>query len=339
MLRRKSCQADTENMNISSIYDKDCDREIIKEHESANRLQVFEDRPFHDDNWEVTDFYQDKMEEINSFVSVNTIKGLGYGGFRVTREYNKSKIVQDIVVYSEDRRIDFKTFADWHENHVLLKASFPTDIHSTKATYEIQFGNVERNTHKNTSWDAAKFEVCAQKWADISEEGYGVSILNNCKYGYSAEGSEIKLTLIKCGTFPNTEADQGEHSFTYTLLPHKDGYRQGKTIEEAYLLNRPLETAYARGKGTLAESFSFAACDSPNIVIETVKRAEDGRGFIIRLYDAWDKKSKPVIKFGLPIKKISLCDMMENDLAELGEGDELCLKVNNFEIVTLRIEL
>ena len=181
--------------------------------------------------------------------------------------------------------------------------------------------------------------MCAQKWGDLSEDGYGVSLLNNCKYGYSAEGGEIKLTLIKCGTYPNTEADQGEHSFTYSLLPHRGGFRDGHTVEEAYLLNRPLEAVQTVGGGGLPSEFSLVSCDCPNIVIETVKQAEDGNGFIVRLYDAWDRKSRPVLKFGIPIRKIILCDLSENDMEEVGSSDEVTLPVSNFEIITLRFTI
>ena len=197
---------------------------------------------------------------------------------------------------------------------------------------------MERPTHENTSWEAAKFEVCAQKWGDLSEEGYGVSILNNCKYGYSASGSEMSLTLIKCGTYPNPEADQGVHTFTYSLYPHKDSFKQGGTINEAYLLNRPLEVVSAKGAGKLPSEYSLISCDSPNIIIETVKAAENGKGIIVRLYDAWDKKSAPILNFGFDAEEIYLCDMMEQPVAKIGSGNSVKLNVSNFEIITLLIE-
>lgn len=323
-------------MNIVSLYDKENQREVVKNNNPANRLQIYEDYPQEWDNWEITDYYQDKMQTIDDVSNVKVLQGNGFGGFEITRSYGQSEIIQNIIVYANSRRIDFKTVADWHEHHKLLKASFATTVHTNKATYDIQFGNVERATHKNTSWDQAKFEVCAQKWGDLSEDGYGVSLLNNCKYGYSAEGGEIKLTLIKCGTYPNTEADQGEHSFTYSLLPHKGSFRDGHTVEEAYLLNRPLEAVQTVGGGRLPSEFSLVSCDCPNIVIETVKQAEDGNGFIVRLYDAWDRKSRPVVKFGIPTREIILCDLSENDMEEVGSGDEVTLPVSNFEIITLR---
>lgn len=326
------------NMNIVSLFDKDNDREIIAEGGVGNQLRIFEDYPREYDNWEISNYYKQKMWEVNDVQSVTPVCGNGFGGFEIVRSYMNSTIMQTILVYGESRRIDFETKLDWHEHHVLLKAAFPTTIHTNKATYEIQFGNLERPNHSNTSWDAAKFEVCAQKWGDLSEEGYGVSLLNDCKYGYSADGNEIALTLLKCGTHPNEEADQGEHTFTYSLYPHKDSFKQSGTIQEAYLLNRPLECMPTVGGGTLPLEYSLISCDCENIVIETVKEAEDGNGIIVRMYEAWGKKCNPKLKLGFDAKKISLCDLMEQPLAEIGAGDEVKLKVGNYEIVSLLIK-
>lgn len=326
------------DMNITSVYDKDNDREVIAEGALANQFCVYEDYPKDYDNWEITNYYKQKMWKINNVKSVESFSENGYGGFKIVRDYMNSTITQTIKVYSNSRRIDFENVIDWHEDHVLLKTHFPTTIHTNKANYEIQFGNVERPNHENTSWDAAKFEVCAQKWGDLSEEGYGVSLLNNCKYGYSAKGNEITLTLLKCGTFPNPEADQGIHEFTYSLYPHKDGFRQGGTINEAYLLNRPMTCISASGNGNLPEEFSLVSCDCENIVIETVKKAENGEGIIIRLYDAWGKKTNAEISLGFDAETIAVCDMMENPIEEIGKGNSAKVKFSNFEIVTLLVK-
>lgn len=293
-----------DDMNISSIFDKDNRREVITAGKKGNQLCVFEDYPRKHDNWEITNYYKQKMWKVNELQAVAIVSECGYGGYRIERSYMNSTIVQTILVYSDSRRIDFETEIDWHEDHVLLKALFPTTIHTNKATYEIQFGNLERPNHGNTSWDAAKFEVCAQKWGDLSEEGYGVSLLNDCKYGYHAEGNEIAITLLKCGTYPNVEADQGLHTFTYSLYPHRDGFRQGGTIQQAYLLNRPLSCLLTKGTGDLPAEYSLVSCDCENIIIETVKQAENGDGIIVRLYDAWGKKSTPVLTFGFDVKKL-----------------------------------
>lgn len=328
-----------DNMNIISIYDKENNREVIKKGGIGNHLCVFEDYPRDYDNWEITNYYKQKMWAVDDVELVQIVSGNGYGGFKIVRKYMKSVIEQTIIAYSRSRRIDFKTNADWHENHVLLKTSFPTTIHTNKASYDIQFGSIERPNHENTSWDAAKFEVCAHKWADLSEEDYGVSILNNCKYGHSAFGSEIQLTLIKCGTYPNYEADQGKHEFTYSLYPHSDSFKRGGTINESYILNRPMSAVTAPGGGKLPSCKGAVSADCKNIIIETVKPAEDGNGIVIRMFDAWDKKSNPTVKLGFDAKNIWLCDLMENKQEKLGSGNSVKLNVNNFEIITIYAEV
>ena len=169
-------------------------------------------------------------------------------------------------------------------------------------------------------------------------DDYGVSILNDCKYGYGIRGNEMTLTLLKCGTYPNEEADCGRHTFTYSIYPHKDNARRGGTIDEAYLLNRPMSACYANGGGKLPGVFSLIGCDCENIVIETVKKAENGKGIVVRLNDAWDKKSTPELTFGFNANDVYLCDMLENKKEKIGSGNKVKLKVSNFEIVTLLIE-
>ncbi len=328
-----------DEMNIISLYDKTYNREVIAHNGKGNELCAFEDYPRQFDNWEITNYYKQKKKTVNNVISVEKISGNEYGGFKIVRQYMNSTITQNIIVYDKSRRIDFENKIDWHEEHVLLKAVFPTTVHTNKANYEIQFGFVERPNYENTSWDAAKFEVCAHKWGDISEEGYGVSVLNNCKYGYSALGNEITLTLIKCGTYPNEEADKGMHEFTYSLYPHGDDFKHGGTINEAYLLNRPMSALKAVGGGTLPSTFSLVSCENENIVIETIKQSEQKDGIIIRMYDAWNKKSDVMLNLGFSAKSIWMCDMLENKIKEIGSGDEVHVNVSNFEILTLYAQL
>ena len=149
----------------------------------------------------------------------------------------------------------------------------------------------------------------------------------------------MTLTLIKCGTYPNPDADQGGHNFTYSIYPHSGNFKKGGTINEAYLLNRPLETVITSGEGLLPAEYSFVSCDMDNIIIETIKKAEDGKGIIMRFYDAWDKKSEPTFNFGFDSKRIYVCDMLENKIEDIGRGNTVKLAVKNFEIVTLYIEI
>lgn len=326
---------------ITSIYDKRNKRELIKNGQVANRLELFEDYPRAYDAWEITDYYKQKMWIIDGLDEIKPFVCGECGGVEILRRYSNSVIRQKITLYGSSPRIDFVTDIDWHEDHVLLKAAFPLDIHANKATYDIQFGSLERNTHSNTSWDAAKFEVCAQKWADISEDGYGVSLLNDCKYGYSAEGSTIKLSLLKAATYPNPEADREKHSFTYSLYPHTDDFKRGGTVEQAYLLNVPFESvAVAANKnGKLPDSYSAISCDKKNIIIETVKKAENGDETVVRMYDAFDRRENVTLKFGFDITSATLCDLLENDLCDLTiKNNTVTLPVKNFEIVTVKVK-
>lgn len=327
------------NGNIVSIYDKEYCREVIQPNCIANELIVFEDLPFEYDAWDINDYYKLKSWKISKAEIIEIKKEGARVGFSITRRYLNSVIRQNIFLYENSRKIDFDTNIDWREEHQLLKTFFPINVQTNKVTYEIQFGNIERASHFNTSWDASKFEVCAQRWADVADGNYGVSLINNCKYGYSAEGSTIALTLLKCATYPNPNADKGLHSFTYTLLPHTGNYRNGGTIKEAYLLNRPLVVKVVQAQnGCLDEEFSFIRCDQENIIIETIKKAEDSDDIIVRLYDAFDVSVDCSLLFGIDIREAYLCDLMENNLECLQVIDnKLSFTVKNFEIITLKI--
>lgn len=325
---------------IESLYDKAAAREVFKEGEKGNELQIFEDQPYDYDNWEIAPYYKQKMWIIDGAAEITPVEFSGGAGFKIKKKYLDSEISQTVMLYNNSKRIDFKTELDWKEEHQVMKAAFPLDIHTNKATYEIQFGNTERPTHSNTSWDAAKFEVCAHKWADISENGYGVSLLNNCKYGYNAEGSTLKLTLLKCGTHPNKNADKGHHEFTYSLLPHLGDYRSAGTVREAYIINNPMRVLPAKGsEGKLPENFSMVSADKDNIVIDTLKKAYDSEDMIIRLYDAFDRRENVTLTLGNPPRAAYLCDMLENEIGELEvSGNQIKLPIKNFEIATVKVK-
>jgi len=330
-----------EKYNIVSVFDKEENRELIKEGFEANELQLFEDIPKFFDAWEITNYYKHKMWIIDGVSEVEVLNEGDRAGLKIKRKYYNSEIVQSIYMYGSSKRIDFETEIEWHEEHVLLKAAFPFDINSDKATYDIQFGNIERPTHENTSWDAAKFEVCGHKWADISDGGYGVSLLNDCKYGYNAEGSTLKLSLLKYATYPNINADKGKHTFTYSIYPHKGNYREGGTIKEAYNLNQP-PIAFNIGKqnGILPDTYSLIKCDCDNVIIETVKKAEETDDIIIRFYETSNKKTQAKFKLGFDVKEVVLCDMLENEISNISVMDNVfSIKVDGFGIDTVKLKL
>lgn len=324
-----------EKYNIISVYDKEAEREVIAPGGIANRLEVYEDYPRAYDAWEINDYYKQKMWPADDLSSCEIIEN----GYRIVRKYNNSVIYQDIVLNENSKRIDFITEVDWHEDHVLLKTLFPLDIRTTYATYDIQFGNIARPTHRNTSWDAAKFEVCGHKWADMSENNYGVSLLNDCKYGYSAYENELTLSLLKAATYPNPEADRGLNSFTYSLYPHIGGFAEGKTVQESYLLNMPFETVeVSNGKGALPALFSLVSCDKDNICLETVKKAEEDDSIIVRMYDAFNQKTEATLTFGFDFKEAYIVSLTEENETKLAvNGRSIKIPVKNYEIVTVKL--
>jgi alpha-mannosidase len=219
--------------DITRIYDKSASREVLPAGAFANQLQAFEDRPMNWDAWDVDIFYDDKrwLAEPATEVRVAAAGPL-LGTLEISRQILNSQVVQRISLAHNSPRLDFETTVDWRERHIFLKAAFPVDVLSPTATYEIQWGNVQRPTHRNTSWDWARFETCAQKWVDLSEGGYGVSLLNNGKYGHDIHGNVMRLSLLRSPTSPDPQADQGEHRFTYSLYPHTGGWDE-RTLAEA----------------------------------------------------------------------------------------------------------
>ena len=323
---------------IKMLYDKEAGRQVLKENCRGNELQVFEDYPRRYDNWEISDYYKQKMWVLEEPAQIEPIFDGSRAGFRVSKQYMHSIIIQEIWLYSLVRRIDFETVIDWHEDHQLLKAAFPVDVCASSAAYEIQFGHVYRPTHENTSWDKAKFEVYGHKWVDIGEYGYGVSLLNDCKYGFSTEGSTLKLTMLKCGTYPNEEADQGEHRFTYSLLPHGEHFTKAGVIREGYCLNQPLAVvAVENTEGMLPDTYSLLSCNRENIVIETVKKAERDDAMIVRMYEAFGMRTNAGIRLAESFQKVYLCDLLENEERELPLSNGVVqVQLSGFEIVTLK---
>ncbi len=224
----------------------------------------------------------------------------------------------------------------------MLKVAFPVDILSPVSTYEIQWGNVQRPTHRNTSWDWARFETAAQKWVDLSEGDYGVSLLNDCKYGHDIRDNVMRISLLRGPTSPDPEADQGEHRFGYSLLPHAGSWSE-KTIAAAYALNDPLLVVKTGGLASKAESeslvsSSLVSVDRLNLVIETVKWAEDGDGVIVRLYEARRQRGRATLTTGFPLRNAWHTNLLEENKEALQvDGNSALLYVKPYEIVTLRL--
>ncbi|NUK30271.1 alpha-mannosidase [Parageobacillus sp. VR-IP] len=330
------------NGQIVSIFDKQNKREVLAKGAKGNVFQAFEDKPINFDAWDIDLYYQEKMREITELIEAKVTEvGPIRGSLKLTWKFFDSTITQYLTIYDYSPRIDFRTKIDWKEKQTLLKVAFPVNIRSTKATYDIQFGSIERPTHWNTSWDYARFEVVGHKWVDLSEGNYGVSLLNDCKYGHDVKDNVIRLTLIKSAIDPDETADRGKHTFVYSLLPHKGDWREGNVVKEAYSLNYPL---FAKGitaneNGTLSETCCFAEVDADNVLIETVKKAEDDDAIIVRFYEYKQFRTNGVnVKFAKQIKKAVECNLIEEEQQEACyEGNMLSFDISPFEIKTFKI--
>lgn len=323
---------------ISELFDKSANRQVFKAGECGNEFQAFEDFPRLYDNWEITDYYKQKKWVLDDEAQITPVTDGSRAGFKIVKKYLDSEINQNIWLYSDIDRIDFETDIDWHERNQVLKVAFPVDVHTNTATYETQFGHIERPTHGNTSWDQAKFEVCAHKWVTVAENGYGLGLLNDCKYGFNTEGSTLKLTVLKCSQYPNEEADQGAHKLTYSIMAYSGDFREAGVINEAYALNQPLiASEISANNGALADEFSLVSCDKENVIIETVKKAEADDGMIVRMYDAFNRRANATVTVADGFGKAYLCDLLENTVKELDFSEnKVTLPVSNFEIITLK---
>ena len=325
---------------ISSIYDKKNEREIVKPGKLANAIEIYPDYPDVYDAWEWQEYSKETCKVLKAVESVEVLDDGARKGIRIVRPFQSSKIEQTIYFTDSGARIDFETVADWHEKHLMVKAAFPVDINSDKATYDIQFGTVERPTHSNTSWDRAKFEVCAHKFADLSDGGYGVALLNDCKYGYDIHGDTVRLSLFKCAIDPNPEADQGILEFTYSLCPHAGTFAESDVQREAYYLNYPMYAVKASGnESSIPERFSAVSIDCDNVICETLKEAEDTNATVLRLYESKNRKQRVSITLGIPASRCTVCDMLERELYELPIVDgKISTVMSGFEILTLKLD-
>lgn len=321
---------------IISFVDKNSGREIVKKDGALNTFWLGEDVPNFWDNWDIDKDQRLKMQVERGLVERKIISN-GPLQLRIRSLYNigaKSMLMQDMVFHSDSPRVDFETKIDWHEKHRLLKAGFELEVFADNARHEIQYGYVERPVHENLPQDRARFESCNHKWTDISESEFGVAILNDCKYGIGVRGSDVRLSLLKSGTRPDVRGDEGVHLFTYSMLPHNCSFSVDSVVKPAYELNIPV---ISKCVGADTPDFDgLLSVDAPNIIVESIKWAENGQGFIVRLYEASKTGKQVNIKFNVPIKSAAETNLLEEKIKELKtEENTVSLYMKPFEIKTL----
>lgn len=325
---------------LTSIFSKKLAREVLTD--KGNVFEIFEDKPRLYDAWELESTIDLKKQEIDDFKGVKLIScGECFIKLEFSWGYNKSTIAQNVILYANLERIDFETTISWYEKSKVLKTAFPVDVKSTKARYDIQYGSLERPTHHSNSWDFAMFEVVAHQWADLAERGFGVALLNNCKYGYDIQHNRMRLTLLKSAENPDPTADEGIQQFTYSILPHSEEWYESALIHEAWDLNSPLrivdnDVASALQSKDGLPLFELA---SNYILVDAIKKTEDGNKIIFRCHETSGGQTLLQLKLNFPIKCWYEADLMEHSTGEKQTGSTIEKTLSTFEIFTVIIEI
>jgi alpha-mannosidase len=335
-------QVDPKSGCITSLYDKKTQFEALAANSCGNELIAFKDTPKMFDAWNIDadfDKFPTKLDVADSVkvVENNPLRA----AIRVTHTWQGSKFVQDIVLYDGSDEVDVVNDIDWHETHVLLKAAFDLAATSPMATYEIPYGTIERPTTRNNSWEDAKFEVPALRWADLGDGKHGLSLINESKYGYDAVGHTLRISLLRSPTDPDPNADRGHHHFRYALYPHDSSWQQALTVRRGYEYNYGLKAMQENGHaGSLPLRYSFVAADAENVVLTAVKKAEDSNALIFRFYEWAGKNGEVRLHVPHGATGARLANLLEQpeggDLA-LENGDTVVVPAHPFEIVTVEV--
>ena len=326
---------------LHRIFDRVAEREVLADR--ANQLWTYVDKPRTYDAWDIEQGYEQDGTEVSTIAVIAVVEsGPLRTAVRVIRTYRDSRIEQTYRLLAGSRRIDVETVIEWHERQVLLKAVFPFAIRSHEATFETMYGVIQRPTHRNTTWDAARFEVSAHRFADISEAGYGVALLNNGKYGHGALDNVLTLSLVRGPLYPDPYADEGHHEFAYAILPHPGDWASAGVPAEAFAFNSPLIAVPAGD--TVTAAASLVAAEGVTLALGAVKPAEDGDGIILRLYEPNGARGLATLRFQRAVASVEAVNLLEEadptsvpDLAR--DGAAVTFSVRPFQVVSLRVRL
>ncbi len=315
---------------LISAYDKKVKRELLNQ--PANRLALYIDRPNSWDAWDIDPFYADQFltDAICRKICKRQYDGVQF--LDIEYEFDNSTIIQTVSLSNLSTRLDFSTQVCWHEKHKMLRVHFPVELHAAEASFDIQFGYTKRPTHTNTSWDSARFEVCAHKYADLSEQQYGVALLNDCKYGYKVSDGELELTLLRSPTYPDPDCDQGEHSFTYSFFPHQGSLCQSDVHQQAWSLNLMPLVFINKSQPKQVQNVHL---DSKAINLSCIKKAHKSNQLIVRLVETKGAKSRGRLRFVKPMD-VAESNLIETESTPISTAVAgLDIELDPFEIKTL----
>ncbi|KAH9837576.1 glycoside hydrolase family 38 protein [Rhodofomes roseus] len=367
VLRNSSVQLTISEGRISSLVDVELGRELLTPGQTGG-LVIFNDRPNYWDAWDVEIHHLETVHPLEfsniSVVAEGPLRASVKSEFKYRQSTITVTISLDAITASmkKDSRslFIFDAVVDWHERHEFLKFELPLNLHNDVATYETQFGHVQRPTHNNTTWDMAKFEVCGHKYADLSEFGYGVAILSESKYGFSCRGNVLRISLLRAATAPDENQDQGMHEFSWAVMPHVGHFLESDVPQAAQLFNSPLPTRFVAGDGTKSPMLhvgpAFAVEGARNVFLETVKRGLDDKfeskggdvSVVLRIYEAFGGHAQAWLKIAkhIPVSKIFATNLLEDHEAELSFLDSedhahhaVKLNFHGFEVKTIKLVL
>jgi len=322
---------------IIDVVDKEEDRQVLEEGKEGNVLSLYNDRPNQWDAWDIDQFYEEELLEQARCIKIEKHShGCVRQGLDLKFEIGNSEIFQEIYLTAGSKRLDFHTKVNWAEQHHMLRVAFPVNVQTTQASFDIQYGFIQRNTHRNTSWDMAKFEVAAHRYADLSDKEYGVALLNDCKYGYKVHDTVLDLNLLRSPRNPDPDADLGEHDFIYSFFPHIGDLVNSHVMSESAQLNQPASTF---------NGYRLSDYDVPvrltgeGLSLEVIKKAEKEDSLVIRIVETLGKTSSGSLHINSTEYKLIMTNLIEWVEGHEQKGDgSFEIRLNPFEIRTYKIK-
>jgi alpha-mannosidase len=324
--------------DIARLYDKTNEREVIAPGGRGNVLQIFDDRPDQWDAWNIV--ITGEMWEVSGIHRLSAVADPWKAELRLERRWGNSTFRQRLVLGRDARYLDIENEIDWHEHRKALKVAFAVNVDADSAWYEIPYGSIGRTGRPQTKAERAKFEVPGQRWADVSEAGYGVSLLNDGKYGWDYKGNVLRLTLLRSPVWPDSLADRGVHRFRYAVYPHAGDWRTARTARRAAEYNVPLLAAYEpEHEGSLGRDVSFASAKPENVELTWLKRAEDSENWVLRLVEWYGMESEAQVTVACPVARAWRANLLEDPLETVtADGRQVRLPLRPYEIATLMVE-
>ena len=336
---------------MTSLFDKRSGTESLAAAETdtggpknsicGNLLQTFVDKPKQWDAWNIDADFEKQHWDLDKADEVKLVEsGPLRAVIQVKNHFQNSTFVRDITLYAGIPRVDVKMQAEWHEKHILLKVAFPVSAHNKVATYEIPFGSVQRPTTRNTPAEQAQFEVPGYRWADISDDKHGFSLLNDCKYGYDAKGNVLRLSLVRSPVYPDPHADEGHHEFTYSMYPHGGDWKQALTVRQGYQLNYKLiALPVEKHQGALASEHSFLQVPEENVIVSAIKKAEDENALVVRFFEWAGKQGDVTLQLAPGAESATETDLMEKRTGSLSlNGSSVKVATKPYEIKTVEVK-